>query len=369
MDDRLHATLPLDPASATGSRDLTVIRRHRAHPSQERRPVTAPSETMQSECIRLDDMLDLLRCPETGGPLTLREGRLVAPSGHHSYGRSTGGIPLFAEANCSAAARIQQAHYDAVAKAYVENLAYPHTQEYSASLDRALLDALRSERLGTVAEICCGRAEAFHLLHRRIERGVGADISVSMLEAALRDKPAAQFFFVQGDATRLPLASDAYDTVFMLGGIHHVPDRAALFAEVARILKPGGWFYFREPVSDFALWRWLRAVVYRLSPMLDHQNERPLLYRETAPPLAAAGLSLEHWTTHGFLGFCLFMNSDVLVVNRLLRFIPGIRGMARLATRVDAAFLALPFLRHAGLQVVGAARKDAGGSTRPTPAG
>ena len=195
------------------------------------------------------------------------------------------------------------------------------------------------------------------MLARRTGRGVGVDISVAMLEAARRENPGSHLSFAQGDATRLPLASDAYDTVFMLGGIHHVPDRAALFAEVARILKPGGWFYFREPVNDFALWRWLRAAVYRLSPMLDHETERPLRYCETARPLAAAGLSLEHWTTHGFLGFCGFMNSDVLVVNRLLRFIPGIRVMARLAARIDAACLSLPFLRHAGLQVVGAARK------------
>ena len=85
-----------------------------------------------------------------------------------------------------------------------------------------------------------------------------------------------------------------------------------------RILKPDGWLYFREPVSDFALWRWIRAVVYRLPPMLDHETERPLLYDETAPVLSASGLSLRHWTTHGFLGFCLFMNSDVLVFNRLV---------------------------------------------------
>ena len=331
--------------------------------------MTAPTETMQGGGIRLGDMRDLLRCPETGAPLTLREGRLVTPSHDRGYALSPSGIPLFGADSASAEARIQQTHYDAIAKAYVENLAYPHTQEYAASLDQALLDALRDDQLGTVAEICCGRAEAFQLVPRRIERGVGVDMSVAMLEAARRENPGDHLFFVQGDATRLPLASDAYDTAFMLGGIHHVPDRASLFAEVARILKPDGRFYFREPVSDFALWRWLRAVVYRLSPMLDHETERPLLYRETAPLLEAAGLSLEHWTTHGFFGFCLFMNSDVLVVNRLLRFVPGIRCIARLATRVDAACLSLPFLRHAGLQVVGAARKRAGGAILPAPAG
>jgi SAM-dependent methyltransferase len=306
----------------------------------------------------LGEILPLLRCPETGARLLQQGNRLTTPSGDRAYTLSDSGIPLFAERFCSDDARIQQAHYETIAAAYVENLAYPHTQEYMAFLDRALFAAIGGEQLGTVAELCCGRAEAFHLLQGRTQRGIGVDISVSMLEAAMRDNRADHLFFVQGDATRLPLATAAFDTVFMLGGVHHVSNRGALFAEVARILKPGGWFYFREPVSDFAPWRWVRAIVYRLSPMLNHQTERPLLYRETVPVLSANGLSLHHWKTHGFFGFCLFMNSDVLVFNRLFRFIPGIRAIARAAARIDAACLSLPSLRRAGLQVVGAARKE-----------
>jgi SAM-dependent methyltransferase len=306
----------------------------------------------------LGDILGLLRCPETGARLVRQGNRLMTPSRDRTYAISDSGIPLFAEQYCSDDARIQQAHYETIAAAYVENLAYPHTQEYMSFLDRALFKAIGDRQLGTVAEICCGRAEAFHLLQGRIQLGIGVDISVSMLEAAMRDNGAAHLSFVQGDATRLPLAGEAFDTVFMLGGIHHVSDRCALFAEVARILKPGGWFYFREPVSDFALWRWIRAIVYRLSPMLNHETERPLLYQETAPVLSASGLTLSHWTTHGFFGFCLLMNSDVLVFNRLFRFIPGIRAVARLAAQIDAGCLSLPFLRRAGLQVVGAARKE-----------
>lgn len=332
--------------------------RHEAERRAERPGALMIAAAKPIDGVNLGDVLHLLRCPETGQPLVQRGRRLAIPSGDRGYAISEDGIPLFAERLCSDNARIQQAHYETIADAYVENLDYPHTQEYTASLDQALFTAIGDEPLGVVAEICCGRAEAFRLLSRRIQRGIGVDISVSMLEAAMRDNRAGHLSFVQGDATRLPLADDAFDTVFMLGGIHHVSDRRALFAEIARILKPGGWFHFREPVSDFALWRWIRAVVYRMSPMLNHETERPLLYRETAPVLAASGLSLRHWTTHGFFGFCLFMNSDVLVFNRLFRFIPGIRALARLAARLDAACLSLPFLRHAGLQVVGSARKE-----------
>lgn len=304
--------------------------------------------------------IDLLRCPMTGKPLTVREGELATADGERRYPLTSSGLPLFAEIPEAPDARIQQAHYDRIAEAYVANLGYPHTKEYSAYLDRALLGAVTAPRLGDVAEICCGRGEAVALLPGRFDRAVGVDISRTMLEGARATHPAANVAFVQGDATRLPLADAAFDSVFMLGGIHHVNDRAELFREIARILKPGGRFYFREPVSDLWLWRALRAVIYRLSPTLDHTTERPLRYDETAPFLEQARLRLVSWRTYGFLGFCLLMNSDVLIFNRLFRFIPGIRAIARAFAGLDDWMTSRRGLTHAGLQVVGVAQKPDG---------
>jgi SAM-dependent methyltransferase len=163
----------------------------------------------------------------------------------------------------------------------------------------------------------------------------------------------------------LPLAAHSLDSVAMLGGIHHVNDRAALFAEIFRVLKPGGRFIFREPVSDFILWRAIRAVIYRLSPVLDHETERPLLHVETVPVLDRAGFRTLEWKTYGFLGFCLLMNSDVLVFNRLFRFIPGIRAITRGAAALDDMVTRLPGLRRSGLIVVGVAEKPAVARTKP----
>jgi len=298
----------------------------------------------------------ILAAPGTGSTLSVGDGRLVSEEGA-VFAISPSGIPLFAASTLSDQGAIQQAHYDRVASAYIENLSYPHTQEYMAYLDRVLLEAVPAGSLGLTAELCCGRGEAIQLFGHRMAAGLGVDVSARMLEAARSQHPEGRFGFVQGDATLLPLRDACVDTVAMLGGIHHVPDRYALFSEVHRILKPGGVFVWREPVSDFFLWRWLRAVVYRVSPMLDESTERPLLYSETVPPLEKAGMQLSKWRTVGFGGFCVFMNSDVLVVTRLLRFVPGIRAITRLAVRIDDVLSRVPALRHAGLQVVGVARK------------
>ncbi len=303
------------------------------------------------------EILETLRCPVTGERLQWSGKQLVTQSGSHRYDVTDSGIPLFAEQFCSAEGRIQQAHYDKVAEAYMENLTYPHTQAYMEFLDESFLRIVDPADMGKVAEICCGKGEAFGLLGDRIGAGLGVDVSLSMLEAARSGLDQARFVFVQGDATSLPVADATYDSVVMFGGIHHVNDRDKLFAEIHRILKPGGRFYWREPVSDFFLWRWLRTIIYRLSPALDHETERPLLYEETVPVLKKVGLELQRWETCGFAGFCLFMNSDVLVFNRAFKYVPGIRGITRAFTRLDELTLRLPGMARAGLQVIGVARK------------
>ncbi|HEX3999089.1 MAG TPA: methyltransferase domain-containing protein [Pirellulales bacterium] len=302
-----------------------------------------------------------MRCPASGEPLHAAGTALVSESGAHRYAVCDAGIPVMADEFCSAEGRIQREHYDRIAAAYLANLKYPHTEEYHRYLDAALISALKTDNLGTAAEICCGRGEAFRLLGDRVERGIGLDVSLNMLRAARADLGPDRYLFVQGDATAMPLRSGAFDNVFMFGGIHHVNDRRRLFSEVFRILKPGGRFIWREPVSDFFLWRWLRYVIYKVSPALDFDTERPLRWEETVPLLQAAGFELGIWQTYGFFGFCLFENSDVLVFNRWFRFLPGIRALTRLATRLDDLVVRLPGFGRAGLQVVGAA-------TRPSTA-
>ena len=303
------------------------------------------------------NLLEYLRCPETGEPLRLENEGLVRETDAKVYPVTETGIPLFAEQFLSDDARAQQEHYDHISIKYLEHLDYPHTKAYQEFMDSVLLDAASGAGMGAVAEICCGGGEAFKLLGNRVEYGIGVDISRNMLESARDSLDPEHFQVVQGDATSLPLKDARFDSVFMLGGIHHVNDRLGLFREVRRILKPGGTFYWREPVSDFLLWRLLRAIIYRLSPELDYDTESPLRYDDTVPVLKDAGLKLDSWRTLGFFGACFLLNSDVLVFNRLFRFIPGIRGLTKFAAGVDEWTLQLPGLRRAGLQVIGSAHR------------
>ena len=191
----------------------------------------------------ISSIIELLRCPATGQPLTERDECLVTADGSHRY-RIEQGIPLMAEVLSNEAHR-QQKHYAKIAALYVANLQYPHTQEYMIYLDEALLKAVGTKALGTSLELCCGHGEAAKLLTNRMERCIGIDVSLDMLLKAKELSPGVHAIFLQGDATRIPLAAATIDNVIMLGGVHHVTDRDGLFAEIYRVLKPGGRFYFR----------------------------------------------------------------------------------------------------------------------------
>jgi SAM-dependent methyltransferase len=315
--------------------------------------------TSEQDLCSLESFLDILRCPRSGQRLVIENETLVTMDGRHRYRLAHARIPMFAEDSASPQAETQRRHYNKIAVAFTANLGYPHTREYLAYLDRAVLESVGQGSLGTVAELCCGRGEALTLFGSRMRRYIGIDVSESMLQSTLKQHDHPNAILLQADATCVPLSSESVDTVVVLGGIHHVPERVQLFMEIARILRPGGRLVYMEPVSDFLLWRALRAIIYRLSPMLNRDTERPLRYEETVPVMEKAGLRSLQYRTYGFLGYCLFMNSDVLVFNRLFRFVPGIVAITRASAGLDQAILGLPGMGRAGLQVIGIAEKPA----------
>ena len=59
----------------------------------------------------------------------------------------------------------------------------------------------------------------------------------------------------------------------------------------------------------------------------------------------------------GFLGLCHFMNSDAMVLDRLFRFVLGIKAVTLLSTRIDEWTISLPGLFMARPRVVGMVQK------------
>jgi ubiquinone/menaquinone biosynthesis C-methylase UbiE len=80
----------------------------------------------------------------------------------------------------------------------------------------------------------------------------GLDFTDEMLEKANRNNRKMGFSnveFVKGDIEQIPLPDNSYDVVISNCVLNLVPDKAAAFAEIRRVLKPGGHFC----VSDIVL--------------------------------------------------------------------------------------------------------------------
>jgi demethylmenaquinone methyltransferase/2-methoxy-6-polyprenyl-1,4-benzoquinol methylase len=104
--------------------------------------------------------------------------------------------------------------------------------------------------------LAAGLAYAHRPVERVVDVGGGTGRGARAVEAAeqlvvdaapgmLRRVPAG-IDRVAGDATRLPLRADSADAVLIVDALHHMPDHAAVLAEAARVLRPGGVLVVRE---------------------------------------------------------------------------------------------------------------------------
>jgi ubiquinone/menaquinone biosynthesis C-methylase UbiE len=112
----------------------------------------------------------------------------------------------------------------------------------------------------TVLDLGCGSGLDSLIAAQRLGgtgRVIGVDFSATMLLRARHNAPpnAGQtpIHFVQSDAERLALADGAVDIALVNGIFNLNPARAAIFAELSRVVKPGGAVYAAEIVLRQAL--------------------------------------------------------------------------------------------------------------------
>lgn len=125
-----------------------------------------------------------------------------------------------------------------------------------------LLRRLGGEIKGGIAlEIGCGRGAGIEVILQqfRARHVCGVDLDPLQIERArkrLQSRHVGRFTLIHGDAERLAFEDSSFDAVFDFGVLHHVPDWQAGIAEIHRVLKPGGTFFFEE-VTKAALERWI----------------------------------------------------------------------------------------------------------------
>lgn len=146
--------------------------------------------------------------------------------------------------------------------------------------------------VGVALDAACGTGRHTAYLASLGHRVIGVDESPEMLAVARAKVPAAELH--EGDLHDLPLADDSVDLVVCALALVHVPELGRAFAELVRVLRPGG----RLVVSDSrgligdlggpagAQAHSRRAV--RLYADLEPVDERVPARRAAARPRAAA---------------------------------------------------------------------------------
>ena len=159
----------------------------------------------------------------------------------------------------------------------------------------------------------------------------GCDVSVGMLAEAARRWPATAGpapAWTPQDGARTPFADGTFDVATVSAVLHHVPvaERPAVYAELGRVLRPGGRLY-----------------------VFEHNPRNPLVRHVIArTPIDANAILLDaHEVQDGLLGSARYeLETDYLM------FMPPGLGFLRF---VDRALAWLPL----GAQYVVAARKPA----------
>jgi ubiquinone/menaquinone biosynthesis C-methylase UbiE len=97
------------------------------------------------------------------------------------------------------------------------------------------------------------------------------------------------------DATRIPEPDASFDAVFDFAIVHDVPRWEDAIAEVSRVLRPSGRFFFEE-VTKHALDRW----TYRR--FFDHPKENRFGSGEFVAELERNGLRVQDRIIERFFG-------------------------------------------------------------------
>ncbi len=154
-----------------------------------------------------------------------------------------------------------------------------------------------------VLDLACGTGDLTALLRAAGHRALGADLSFGMLAAA---GAAGRGPVLEADAAALPLADGALDGIVSGFALRNFTDLAAIFAEAARVLRPGGRIALLEVDTPAAgLLRlghgvWFERIVPRLGGLLSDAAAYRYLPRSVAylpaPPALAAMLSSAGFT-------------------------------------------------------------------------
>jgi len=149
--------------------------------------------------------------------------------------------------------------------------AYAGVEGYVAEADLGLGCGLPVEHAGlepghVVLDLGSGAGLDVFVARRVVGAGgrvIGVDMTAEMIARARENARSSGFDNVEfrlGEIENLPVLSDSVDVVISNCVLNLVPDKARAFAEIYRVLKPGGHFCISDVVASRELPDWVKGI-------------------------------------------------------------------------------------------------------------
>ena len=133
--------------------------------------------------------------------------------------------------------------------------------------DRALA-VLALDRPSTVLEIGFGQGRTAAVLLDHGHLVLGIDASQTMVKQAIARNRAAcrngRATLRHGDGITIPFPDNSADVAFTVHTVYFMAEPAATFADVARVVRPGGSLVIACRTSDTPIPTWMDPDVYRI---------------------------------------------------------------------------------------------------------
>ncbi len=165
----------------------------------------------------------------------------------------------------------------------------------SAQTLGALIELVPEDTGSRWIDVACGPGVISRAMASRVGSVSGVDLTPAMIEEAERragEDGIDNTSFALGDATALDLADGAFDGAITRLSLHHIPAPGRVVAEMARVVRPGGWVLLSDIAADIdagaAAWR---EEIERLRDPSHWACHAPESLRRMGD---AAGLVAEH---------------------------------------------------------------------------
>lgn len=171
---------------------------------------------------------------------------------------------------------------------------YRTSPTHAAGPDLDLLVSLVAAGPGTRAlDVATGGGHVALALAKTGADVTACDLTPEMLDAAaaLLAEHGCQASFVVAEASALPFDDESLDVVTCRIAAHHFPDAAAFFAEVARVLRPGGRLGFQDQALPPE--RPSAVLVDAFERMRDPSHNQSYSVEGWATLIERAGLAIE----------------------------------------------------------------------------